>query len=84
MSEPTIKLIVCPYVVGLPLKTNYQTIASTGEREDDAFIYRLFGDGRLTLKRHHCGPECSNSIGHTCRVRNGDRLLQQLSESKMR
>ena len=29
MSEPTIKLIVCPYLVGLPLKTNYQTIAST-------------------------------------------------------
>ena len=29
MSEPTIKLIVCPYVVGLPLKTNYQSVAST-------------------------------------------------------
>ena len=28
MSEPTIKLIVYPYIVGLPLKTNYQTVAS--------------------------------------------------------
>ena len=29
MAEPTIKLIVCPCLVGLPPKTNYQTVASS-------------------------------------------------------
>lgn len=35
MSKPTTKLIVHPRIVGLPLKTNYQTVASTAGALDD-------------------------------------------------